>query len=159
MVRLLNTSLAALALLSLGCATVPVSTARPAPQVLLLDGTTVSWPSVLAPKGTTLVVFATLWCQICRRERPAVEAWARAHRLSQPTVYVFSGGELPKAIEDILALQLDTSALTVVVDADGRLADRYAVQSTPTFLVIGAGGRVLSTHHRFDDPALARDPQ
>jgi thiol-disulfide isomerase/thioredoxin len=157
MVALRAKSVAVLALLSLGCATVHASSAGPAPEVLLLDGTLAPWPSLLSSQGNTLVVFATLWCQICRRERPAVEAWARSHP-EQRTVYVFSGGELPKAAEDIRALHLD-AALTVVVDADGRLADHYAVQSTPTLLLLGAGGQLLSTQHRFDAPALGRDPQ
>jgi thiol-disulfide isomerase/thioredoxin len=154
MVALRKTSSVALVLLSLGCATTPPvhghgCLGRPEPEVHLPDGTTVPWPSLLAPQGTTVVVFATLWCEICRRERPAVEAWARAHQPSLRTVYVFSGGELPKAIEQIQALHLDTAALTIVVDADGQLADRYGIQSTPTLLVLGAQGQVLSTVHRF----------
>ncbi len=148
MVSLRKTTLVALALLGLGCATVQLSSSTPEPEVRLLDGTTASWPSLLDPQGHTLVVFATLWCDICRRERPAVEAWARTHP-SRRTLYVFSGGELPKTVEQIRALHLD-AALTVIVDADGRLADRYAVQSTPTLLLVGAQGRVLSTRHRFD---------
>jgi thiol-disulfide isomerase/thioredoxin len=150
MVGLRKIALVALAALSLGCATARTAGVGAEPDVRLIDGTTASWPSLLAPEGKTLVVFATLWCEICRRERPAVEAWARSHRESLRTVYVFSGGELSQAIEQIRALHLDTSALTVVVDADGRLADRYAVQSTPTLLVLGAQGRVLSTRHRFE---------
>jgi hypothetical protein len=81
-----------LSLLSLGCATThsmppPVSELK----VRLLDGQVVSWPSLWAPDGTTVVVFATVWCEICRHERPEVEAWARAHREPKRTVYVFSG--------------------------------------------------------------------
>jgi thiol-disulfide isomerase/thioredoxin len=143
-------AMSALLLLGLSCATVahtqPVGSD---PEVRLLDGNVVSWPSLLAPQGTTLVVFATLWCDICRRERPEVEAWARAHRDPRRTVYVFSGGELPGMMEQIRALHLDDTALTVVVDADGRLADRYAVEGTPTLLVLGAQGRVLSAQRRF----------
>lgn len=135
--------------LAASCAGAPVAPGSPAPEVLLLDGSRVPWPSLLGPRDATLVVFATLWCEVCRRERPAVTAWARAHQGSHRTVYVFSGSELPGAVEQIRALHLDP-ALTVVVDSDGRLADRYAVQSTPTLLVIGADGRVLATAHRFE---------
>ena len=142
---------AALLLLAASCATVRAqpATVEAEPEVRLLDGTTVPWSSLFTPQGDTLVVFATLWCDVCRKERPAVEAWARAHRESRRTVYVFSGGELAKATDQIRALHLDTGALIVVVDADGRLADHYAVQTTPTLLVLGPQGQVLSTHHRF----------
>jgi len=148
----LRKAFGALILLSLSCATAHLqpAPAETEPEVRLLDGNSVRWSSLLGSEGGTLVVFATLWCEICRRERPKVEAWARAHQPSRRTVYVFSGGELPQAIDQIRALQLDTSALTVVVDAEGRLADHYAVQTTPTLLLLGAQGQVLSTQHRFD---------
>jgi thiol-disulfide isomerase/thioredoxin len=104
---------------------------------------------LLAGQERKLVVFATVWCEVCRRERPAVEAWARTHRPALRTIYVFSGGEPSRAAEQIRAMHVDTGALTVVVDADGRLADRYGVQSTPTLLLVGRDGRALSTQHRF----------
>jgi thiol-disulfide isomerase/thioredoxin len=150
MVSLAKGALSTALLLGLSCATVVrTPSGGPEPEVRLLDGSVVSWPSLLAPQGPTLVVFATLWCDICRRERPQVEAWARAHREPRRTVYVFSGGELPAAVQQIRTLGLDSTALTVVVDADGRLADYYAVETTPTLLVLGAQGRVLATSHRF----------
>jgi thiol-disulfide isomerase/thioredoxin len=152
MVTLRTASATALiALFSAGCAgNTQVAPAGSDLQVSLVDGTTASWSSLVAAQGRTVVVFATLWCEICRRERPAVEAWARDHRSDQRTIYVFSGGELPDATQQIKKLGLDPSAFTVVVDADGRLADHYGVESTPTLLVLGAQGRVLSTAHRFE---------
>jgi thiol-disulfide isomerase/thioredoxin len=148
--------LSALLLLGSSCATTtPKQMPGPVPEVLLLDGSTVPWQTLLAPQDTTtLVVFATPWCEICRQERPKVEAWARAHRPPKRTVYVFSGGELPGVMDQVRAYQLDSTALTVVIDADGRLADHYAVQFTPTLLVVGAEGRVLSTYHRFGEVHL-----
>jgi thiol-disulfide isomerase/thioredoxin len=150
MVGFAKKALSTFLLLGLSCATVAhAPSVGSEPEVRLLDGSIVAWPSLLAAQGTTVVVFATLWCEICRRERPEVEAWARAHREPRRMVYVISGGELPGALEQIRALHLDDTALTVVVDADGRLADHYAVESTPTLLVLEAQGRVLSTQHRF----------
>jgi thiol-disulfide isomerase/thioredoxin len=155
MVGSVKNALSALLLLGLSCATTtPRQSPDPAPAVLLVDGSTVSWQSLLGPQDSTLVVFATTWCEICRQERPKVEAWARAHRPPKRTVYVFSGGELPGVMEQVRAFQLDNSALTVVVDADGRLADHYSVQFTPTLLVLGAEGRVLTTCHRFSEVHL-----
>jgi thiol-disulfide isomerase/thioredoxin len=149
-------SLWVLWLLSLGCATAgrtPAAPAEPA-EVRLLDGSQVSWPSLLATSGDTLVVFATPWCEICRRERPEVQDWARANRERIKTIYVFSGGKLPGVVDEIRSYHLDTDALTVVVDNDGRLADRYAIQATPTLLVLGPQGLVLSTQHRFEPKNL-----
>jgi thiol-disulfide isomerase/thioredoxin len=142
-----------LAVLLLGSSCTATIQARPEAsdlEVPLLDGTIAPWSSVVGDQGTTVVVFATLWCEICRRERPAVESWARSHKPSHRTVYVFSGGQLADATAQIQSLHLDTSSLTVVVDADGKLADHYGVESTPTLLVLGAQGQVLSTFHRFD---------
>jgi thiol-disulfide isomerase/thioredoxin len=149
----LATTVALLSCASLGCATAAAISGQAssidAPlTVQLLDGSTLAWPSLLASQDTTLVVFATLWCEICRKERPAVEAWARVHR-SARTVYVFSGSALPQVAALATARAVDTAALTVIVDADGKLADRYAVQATPTLLLLGSDGRVLATQHRF----------
>ncbi|HUB08904.1 MAG TPA: TlpA disulfide reductase family protein [Myxococcales bacterium] len=151
MVRLTTPLLAAWLALGLGCASVRLAPAGAPPDVRLLGGRVVPWASLLAPQGTTLVVFATLWCEICRRERPAVQAWARAH--PHRTVYVFSGGEPAQAAQEIRGLHLDPSALTVVVDADGRLADHFGVEATPTLLLLDPSGHVIATSHRFD-PAL-----
>ncbi len=143
-------ALGALLVIGLGCASVghqPSTTA--VPDVRLLDGSVVSWSSLLVTQGDTVVVFATPWCEICRRERPEVEAWAKAHPDPKRTVYVFSGGELPGVAEQIRALHMDDTGLTIVLDPDGKLADHYAVQSTPTVFVLGPEGHVLSTQHRF----------
>lgn len=131
-------------LLVMACASVRPSPGSAAPEVALLDGPAAPWTSLLAGQPRTLVVFATVWCEVCRRERPEVEAWARAHQ-PRRTIYVFSGS----AAGQVRALPLDRRDLTVVVDADGRLADRYAVQATPTLLVLDPAGRVLASSHRF----------
>jgi thiol-disulfide isomerase/thioredoxin len=137
--------------LGLSCATTsPKPSVDASPDVMLLDGTNVAFPSLLAGDGNTLLVFATPWCDICRHERPQVVAWAQAHRDPKRTVYVFSGGQLPGVVDQIRALNLDTSALTVVIDANGRLADHFDVKSTPTLFVLGAQGRVLSSTNRFE---------
>jgi thiol-disulfide isomerase/thioredoxin len=142
---------AALALSGAGCATArSVSGSDRVDQVQLLDGPRVAWASALDPEKPTLVVFATLWCEVCRQERPAVQAWARAHQGQVRTLYVFSGGELPGVVAQIRAVGLDPSALTVVVDADGSLADRHGVEATPTLVLLGPGGGRLAVWHRIE---------
>lgn len=137
-----------------GCAAAPRgAVASPEGEVLLADGSRSSWATLLQP-GPTLAVFATPWCEVCRAERPAVVAWAEAHRGRARTLYVFSGGELPGALAQARALGLHRPELLVVVDADGTLADRFGVQATPTLLVLDAGGAVRSTHHRIAEVRL-----
>jgi thiol-disulfide isomerase/thioredoxin len=137
-----------------GCAAAPIRDPGPRPgEVLLLDGSRVAWTSLLE-REPTLAVFATPWCEVCRAERPAVQAWARSHRDQVRTLYVFSGGELPGALEKARGLGLDPGALVVVVDSDGAIADRHGVQATPTLLLLGRGGEVRATHHRLAEVQL-----
>jgi thiol-disulfide isomerase/thioredoxin len=156
MVRASVTALALAAFASGGCRGPAAAPARAATapldgtSVVLLDGRGVGWEELLAARDTTLAVFATTWCEVCRREQPAVEAWARAHA-AVTVVYVFSGDDLPTVLAVAARRQLGAGAVTVVVDADGRVADRYGITVTPTLLVLDRAGAEHAVHHRLEE--------
>jgi cytochrome c biogenesis protein CcmG, thiol:disulfide interchange protein DsbE len=136
-----------------GCAQRPL---RPPPLVELRltrpDGAVVTWNALRASKRPALIAFATTWCEACRKERPALVRWARDHHERLDTLYLFSGdddGEGALA-RQVRALQLDTSALTVLLDERGEVADAFKVTATPTLVMLDAEGRVTSTHHRLE---------
>ena len=124
-------------LMTVGCSAAP-KREPPAPKQARLGG-----------DRPTLLVFATVWCDVCRRERLDVERWARDHPTHR-VYYVLSGSSEPAVAEFVRAQGFDTEVLTVVSDPDGRIAERYRVVSTPTLLLYGAGGALTGRYHRVD---------
>ncbi|MFO0750843.1 MAG: TlpA disulfide reductase family protein [Myxococcota bacterium] len=116
------------------------------------DGAAV-FDQVLASEPRTLAVFTTAWCDVCARESPALVAWARAHREKTRVVVVISGSSAAEAQRVAAKRALDPAAVEVVVDATGALADRYAVQATPTLIVFSGATRGGSWQSIEDVPA------
>jgi thiamine biosynthesis lipoprotein len=118
-----------------------------------LDGSPVAWADVPAPDRATVLVFTTLWCEICRREEPAVAAWAEANERRAATVLVVSGNAPAKVAAAAPARQWP-GPLRVLVDEDGELARAFDVTATPTMVVLRAGGHVAARAHRVAEVSL-----
>lgn len=109
---------------------------------------------------TTLVVFMTAWCEMCRHEAPALVAWAQRHRADVPPIGVLvlmSGSpatEVPRLVRE---RQLE--GLPVYADSDGAIADHFRVAQTPTlFLFEGSlerSGRAFHSLSELPDPPVA----
>ena len=119
----------------------------------------------LADKST-LVVFMTAWCEVCRHETPALTAWARAHQggANPASVLVVISGS-PAADVPRLAREhhLDPALLPVVADPDGTIADRFGITATPTMIhFAGSATRPSPPFHSVaalpEPPALAASP-
>ncbi|MBK8482750.1 MAG: FAD:protein FMN transferase [Proteobacteria bacterium] len=118
------------------------------PSVTVLGRGAVRWRSLLAADRTTLLVFATTWCAACRREQPQVLRWARAQADAVRTLYIYSGSSAAEVRRKLREHQLptDARALPILVDAEGSVAARYAIRSTPTLLHLRADGRLLGRY-------------
>lgn len=139
MVRLLQSFLLAIGLAA--CATpAPAPRAGPEAPLELLDPPARPLSALLGAGGPTLVVFATVWCEPCKREWPEVRAWVEADP-ARRVVYVVSGSD--RARVEALAAErgLRRERVTVVVDEDGGLARAYDVHATPTLYEHGDAGR------------------
>lgn len=94
---------------------------------------------LIATDRATLVAVMTRWCEVCRREQPELERWARSHA-DVRTVVVVSGS--PRADVDALVAErrLDVGALSIVADPSGGVADGLGVTATPALLLFAPGG-------------------
>lgn len=137
MVRLL---LLVVALAASACATPPAPPSAPPTaaqtpaQATLLGGARSSWKALLHPRGTTLVVFATLWCEACKREQPEVLRWANEHP-DGGVLYVISGSAAARVEAFVTERTLAAPNLQVVVDEDGHVAEAFDVNATPSLFV------------------------
>jgi thiamine biosynthesis lipoprotein len=117
------------------------------------DGGAVAWGDVPAPDRATVLVFSTLWCEICRREEPAVAAWAEANAPRARTVVVVSGSA-PEKVAAAAPSRRWGAPLRVLVDEDGELARAFEVAATPTLVVLRPGGDLAGRFHRIADVSL-----
>ena len=122
-----------------GTDAIPAFEPGPAPAI---TGTTLDGKAFdLADYAGTPVVlnFWASWCHPCRQELPAIAAWAKAH----PDVQVI-GVDYEDDVADArtFAQSLDAT-WPMVVDADGRIGDAYAVPGLPATFLIDAQGRIV----------------
>lgn len=128
-----------------GCA----STAAPGPtpvgqahpqlgEVELLDGTRRAWTELTEAHPRTVLAFATTWCEACAREWPELLAWVDA-RPDTGLVYVVSGSP-PAKVRESFQSRAQAASRAVVIDGDGRWADRFGVTATPTLFLLDRKG-------------------
>lgn len=98
-----------------------------------LGASPIPFQELVAEDEATLVVFATVWCGVCISELPALSAWSRAHP-EVPVLYVLSGTEAARTNDHCDKYNLDFP--TVLVDADGEVADRFHVHGTPSIFLL-----------------------
>lgn len=117
---------------------------RPAPPLALprLDGGELRLETLRG--RPVLVNFWASWCAPCRRELPALEAFARQH--SGPgaaQVLAVNVGEDEALVRDFLA-EAGVRELVVLLDGDARVNDVWGVNGLPTSFFIDPGGEITA---------------
>lgn len=94
-------------------------------------------------RGKVVILnFWATWCIPCRAEIPDLEHEYRAHRAEGLVVL---GMDYKESRDDVVAFATEyTVSYPVLLDADGRVHDAYAVGGLPQTFVIDARGRVVS---------------
>jgi thiol-disulfide isomerase/thioredoxin len=118
---------------------IPTFQPGPAPPVAgrTLDGGTFDLASL---KGKPVVLnFWASWCHPCRKELPAIAAWAKAH----PEVQVV-GVDYEDDVADARAFAEEHDATwPMVIDADGSIGQAYEVPGLPATFLIDAQGQIV----------------
>jgi thiamine biosynthesis lipoprotein len=121
--------------------------------VLSLGGEDLELAEILGEDKETLLVFMTSYCEVCRREQPSVEAFARAKSDSFRVYQVISGASLESArvLAEERRMQVE-----LLVDESGALATHLGVRATPTLLWFDSAGQLRGTYHRIEDVPVGR---
>jgi cytochrome c biogenesis protein CcmG/thiol:disulfide interchange protein DsbE len=125
-----------------------IAKAYPAPHATyaLLDGGSFD---VTQARGRVLFLdFYASWCEPCRRELPAVEAYARAH--PQVDVVPVDVGE-PRPVVAAFAGELHLRG--VAMDPQALSRGFFALDGFPTIVTIDPQGRVRATWQGYN-PAI-----
>ena len=123
--------------------------AHPAPHVAYarLDGGTFH---VTEERGRLLFLdFFASWCEPCKIELPAVEAWAKQH--PRAVVVPVDVGE-PRVVALDFARRYDLK--NVALDPEAGARALFAVRGFPTVVVIDPAGRVRASWEGLN-PAIA----
>ncbi|HEY9085327.1 MAG TPA: TlpA disulfide reductase family protein [Candidatus Tyrphobacter sp.] len=125
------------------------ATAYPAPHAVYerLDGGAFH---IMDARGRVLFLdFYASWCEPCRQELPAVEAYARAH--PEVEVVPIDVGE-PRVAAATFAAQLNLR--DVALDPQALSRGFFSITGFPTIVTIDPAGRVRATWSGYD-PAIA----
>ncbi len=125
-----------LSLVFTGCASVQSA----GPQVALRPVS--EFPKNLG-EPTTLLVFATVWCEPCKKEWPQVVKWAAVGE--RRVLYVVSGSSKARVQEFMVGRSIAAN-LQIFVDTRGEIARKFEVQATPTLYLYKAGDRKGPVH-------------
>src|SRR3954466_1024463 len=116
-----------------------VGKASPVFTAPLLDGGEVRLEDELGKNVIVLDFWAT-WCGPCVKALPTVASVTREYRDRGVRFYAVDQGEDADTIRSFLKeRQLE---VTVALDADGEIGNRYKVQGIPQTVIIGRDGKV-----------------
>jgi thiol-disulfide isomerase/thioredoxin len=92
------------------------------------------------------VNFWATWCEPCRRELPALQAFSQREQTSNaPLILAVNIGETPEQIAPFFD-ELGISDLTVLLDTNWGVSDLYQTEVYPSTFVINPAGTVVDFH-------------
>jgi thiol-disulfide isomerase/thioredoxin len=119
---------------------------RPAPDFTLkqLDGPPVSLAGL---RGKVVVMeFWATWCAPCRFSLPSLEAIAKRYRVRNVVILLVNLEEKPDIIRKWTERRYTAP---ILLDADGRTAGDYGVESIPRLVIIDQAGRLIWEHQGY----------
>ena len=129
-------------------------TGQDAPEfdVRALDGTAYSLASL---KGRPVLLdFWATWCGPCRKGMPAIENIARDYKDRGLVVLGVDVGENRKTVEDFL--KATPASYPTILGTESGIAGAFQVRGYPTYVLIGADGKIAGYQVGFDSEAQLR---
>jgi len=116
-----------------------VGTPAPAFALRSLEGETLTLESLTSLGRPVLAVFADRQCGPCSELMPHVAHWQQDHTEELTTVVVAAG-----SADDTRAYAVEHGLRTVLLDADRIVSTAYESPGTPSAVLVGRDGRVMS---------------
>ncbi len=99
-----------------------------------------------------LLVFGTTWCPYCREEIPRIKEIYRQGREKKLEVLNIYINETESKVTDFAARY--ELPYPVLLDKDGRVAERYQVRGVPTLVLLDRQGKIVCYQCRNLDAML-----
>ncbi len=136
---------------------IPALVGKPAPDFTLKtpDGKAITLSDL---KGNVVLVdFWATWCVPCRLALPHIQHLAQDKDLADKGLKVLAVNFEDEKEQIVAYLEKNKFALTVPMDSDGKVAERYQVSGYPTTLVIGRDGTIKKGWVGFDADSSPRE--
>jgi len=121
-------------------------------DLITLDGKSTQVESLHRSHMWTLVMLWSLDCAACEQQKPMIEKFHKAHRLSNAQVIGIAtdGDAKSKTIQTFVAEQpysfKNYLARTKSFESEFQLETSTAFLGTPTYLLYAPGGKLAGTH-------------
>jgi len=112
-------------------------------KATLLDDSPFDLEAELGKKVIILDFWAT-WCGPCQVALPVLMEVAEKYKSQGVEFYAVDVGETPATVQDFLVER--GIKLTVIMDRDGAIGEKYQVKGIPQTVIIGRDGTVRVVH-------------
>jgi peroxiredoxin len=93
------------------------------------------------------LTFWASWCPPCRQELPILENVQRKLGKDKIMVYAVSFRDREESLYQIRKLaKAKDWQISLLEDANGRIADHYGIEAIPHLFIIGRDGKILAVH-------------
>ena len=113
-------------------------------EVVTLHGRTYSKISLLGKP--TLLVFWAPWCHFCQLELPILAQFYRENKPEQLQILTIAFADNRTNVEKYVRSNPNTFVFPTAYDEKDRIAKRFGVHATPTFVVMNAQGDLILAH-------------
>lgn len=90
-----------------------------------------------------LLHFWASWCQICRQEKPDIDAFWEKHKDEDIIVLGIASFDTREAMAD--SKLIEKPSFAVVLDEEGTVADAYKVSALPVSVLVDSEGFIVRT--------------
>lgn len=113
-------------------------------ELVTLDGKTYNKASLRGQP--TLLAFWAPWCHFCQLELPILAKFYRENKPEQLRILTIAFADTRANVEDYVKANPDTFVLPTAYDTEDRIAQKFGVSATPTFVVMNEQGDLILAH-------------
>jgi len=94
----------------------------------------------------TLLAFWAPWCHFCQLELPILAKFYREHKPEQLRILTIAFADTRANVEAYVTANPDTFVFPTAYDTENRIAQKFGVSATPTFVVMNEQGDLILAH-------------
>ena len=113
-------------------------------ELVTLDGKTYSKATFLGQP--TLLAFWAPWCHFCQQELPILAKFYQENKAERLRILTIAFADTRANVEAYVQANAETFVFPTAYDTENRIAQRFGVKATPTFVVMNEQGDLILAH-------------